>query len=287
MIRNSLNYHTTGKAIFDSSGEEPNQVIARFVEKNHHERYDKVDSNLKISNKSAIKNSIGITNGNGLTIGCFETLNQGPEEDMDSDKATNSAEFDAKTDPNNPVSYPKEKKDDSSGAELNLLLIFIIMIIIIIFIIIFAFFLPKTKKEKASATLPLVRKMPPKNQLREPQNNKTRTLGKQSKPKTQLRIKQPPKGKPRSEPKGEEEEEFECPDCGMALSAAATVCPKCGAEFEEEEQQPEEPPQTIEKPYMPLQKMNCPRCSNIMTFSTSGEIFCIRCRYRPKKEEKE
>ncbi|WP_455393088.1 Ig-like domain-containing protein [[Eubacterium] cellulosolvens] len=32
-----------------------------------------------------------------------------------------------------------------------------------------------------------------------------------------------------------EAEEFECPDCGASLGAGVTVCPECGAEFEEEE----------------------------------------------------
>ena len=33
----------------------------------------------------------------------------------------------------------------------------------------------------------------------------------------------------------EEEEQFECPDCGTALKAEDNVCPKCGAEFEDED----------------------------------------------------
>jgi hypothetical protein len=37
------------------------------------------------------------------------------------------------------------------------------------------------------------------------------------------------------EEEGAEEEEFECPECGAAVSSGEAVCPECGAEFEEEE----------------------------------------------------
>ena len=48
---------------------------------------------------------------------------------------------------------------------------------------------------------------------------------------------------------GEMEETFECPDCGKELAPEATICPACGAEFEEEEEE----------------VFECPECGTTLT----------------------
>jgi DNA-directed RNA polymerase subunit RPC12/RpoP len=58
--------------------------------------------------------------------------------------------------------------------------------------------------------------------------------------------------------------EFECPDCGTPLAETVTVCPKCGAEFEDEDEGEEEGEEGFE----------CPDCGAVMG---ADDTVCPNC----------
>jgi RNA polymerase subunit RPABC4/transcription elongation factor Spt4 len=64
---------------------------------------------------------------------------------------------------------------------------------------------------------------------------------------------------------GMEEEEFECPECGAAVTSGEAVCPECGAEFEEEE-------------------FECPECGARIE---AGVGLCPECGAEFETEEEE
>ncbi|MFQ6060587.1 MAG: zinc ribbon domain-containing protein, partial [Thermoplasmata archaeon] len=79
---------------------------------------------------------------------------------------------------------------------------------------------------------------------------------------------------------GEEPHLYLCPVCGVLLSEEATLCPRCGAEFlEEEEEKEEEAPKTH-------------LCMECGAFVEEGAASCPKCgveivRHEPKPEEVE
>jgi DNA-directed RNA polymerase subunit RPC12/RpoP len=64
---------------------------------------------------------------------------------------------------------------------------------------------------------------------------------------------------------GMEDEEFECPECGAAVTSGEAVCPECGAEFEEEE-------------------FECPECGARLE---AGAEVCAECGAEFETEEEE
>ncbi len=67
------------------------------------------------------------------------------------------------------------------------------------------------------------------------------------------------------EEEGAEGEEFECPECGAAVSSGEAICPECGAEFEEEE-------------------FECPECGAQLE---AGAGTCAECGAEFEAEEEE
>ncbi len=136
----------------------------------------------------------------------------GASGDPDGDDYTNLEEFRAETDPQDSASHPKEAEDDEDDEDyLQYIIIMIIAIIILIIILGLALRKPVSEEELLAAEEE--EELPGE----EPGMESGVDEGESA----------PPKG----------EGDFECPTCGAILTDADTVCPECGEEFEDDEEQ--------------------------------------------------
>lgn len=76
----------------------------------------------------------------------------------------------------------------------------------------------------------------------------------------------------------EEEGEFECPDCGAPLADTVTVCPNCGAEFEEEEPADETGLEGL------ADEFECPDCGALLGVN---DTVCSNCGAEFEEDEYE
>ncbi len=179
----------------------------------------------------------------------------GPGDDDDGDGINNSRELELGTDPNNPDSdgdgvsdgvelakgsdplngtdFPDEKKKGEEQGLSSGILIGIIIAIIVVLVILF---LLMRKREPQEETETEEKKEEEKEEKVPSISYKTFPQSKPEAPKVQeSNIKAMITGKIEAEKKKEDDDdEFECPDCGVDIKADATVCPKCGTEFEDD-----------------------------------------------------
>jgi DNA-directed RNA polymerase subunit RPC12/RpoP len=77
----------------------------------------------------------------------------------------------------------------------------------------------------------------------------------------------------------EEEEKFECPECGKLFDEPVSVCPECGAEFEGVEEGAEEGEEELEE-------YECPDCGSLVTIRDSACPWC-GLEFDEEREEEE
>ncbi len=212
----------------------------------------------------------------GLTDGAeVKTHETDPNDnDSDNDNILDGVEIEKGTDPNDPTSKPSEKEKDKEE-DLNMTLIAGIIVVIIVIILILLFL--------------MMRKKPKEEEEVEEEEKEAEEPGMIEKEVAPGMVE---KEVVEGEEPGiaEDEEQFECPDCGAVLASSATVCPDCGAEFEDEEEEEEEataPAETAAAAEEPgiaedEEQFECPDCGAVLA---SSATVCPDCGAEFEEEE--
>jgi hypothetical protein len=197
--------------------------------------------------KNADSDDDGLTDGVEVIEYGTEPLNS----DTDNDGYSDGEEVAASTNPKDPTSIPMEedqvveKEEDEKEANFVPMAAALIVIIIVL-IILFVFFsrrLPKIEKpQKPYETKKVL----------------MRRKGEAESDAAALEEAAALYGEPEPAPEEESAEEFECPECGAALTDDATLCPSCGTEFEEGEEEEDEEEGGEEVADMPEEEVEIP-----------------------------
>jgi DNA-directed RNA polymerase subunit RPC12/RpoP len=162
---------------------------------------------------------------------------------------------------------------DGDGDDFGIMGVLIPVIIIVIIVIIILLLLLRRKKSE-----PKVDEEVEESELEEgEEGEKMQKLeGSEESEATSSFGPSPKPGEQISEKEGEDEETFECPDCGDELSADATVCPTCGAEFEDdvEDEEAKEENEEVDESEAEEEGFECPDCGADLG---ADDTVCGKC----------